>query len=69
MKKLLMLLLLIAGAPYAQNTTTVTGTVKDLAQVTVTSGKVVFSLRPNIAVTISVLQLVAAVDVEISRAC
>lgn len=52
MRKLLILLLLTTGA-WAQSTTTVTGTIKDLSNAVVTSGQVTFDLRPAADTTVS----------------
>jgi hypothetical protein len=52
MKKLLCILGLLAGFAAAQ-TTTITGTIKDLTQANVTSGKVTFTLQPSRDTTIS----------------
>lgn len=46
-------LLLFSIAGYAQTTTTVTGTIKDLSGAVVTSGQVTFQLQPGFDTTIS----------------
>jgi parallel beta-helix repeat protein len=52
-RKLLFAMLLMASAGFAQTTTTVTGTIKDLTGTTVTSGQVTFNLKPSSDTTIS----------------
>jgi hypothetical protein len=49
----LLVLLLFSIAGYAQTTTTVTGTIKDLSGAVVTSGQVTFQLQPGLDTTIS----------------
>lgn len=49
----LLALLLFSMAGYAQTTTTVTGTIKDLSGAVVTSGQVTFQLQPGLDTTIS----------------
>ena len=44
---------ILSGAASAQTLTTITGTIKDLAQTIVSTGKVVFTLMPGIDTTIS----------------
>jgi hypothetical protein len=55
MKRLLLILGLLGlcGTLGAQTTTTITGTIKDLTQALVTSGKVTFTLQPSKDTTIS----------------
>jgi hypothetical protein len=53
MKRLLLILGLLVGISQAQTTTTITGTIKDLSQALVTSGKVTFTLQPSRDTTIS----------------
>src|SRR5258708_1052931 len=53
MKKLILIVALVTGISQAQTTTTITGTIKDLTQAVVTSGKVVFTLQPSRDTTIS----------------
>lgn len=47
MKRLFLILGLLASSALAQTTTTITGTIKDLTQALVTSGKVTFTLQPS----------------------
>lgn len=51
--KRLLLILGLCGTLGAQTTTTITGTIKDLTQALVTSGKVTFTLQPSKDTTIS----------------
>jgi hypothetical protein len=53
MKRLFLILGLLVGISQAQTTTTITGTIKDLSQALVTSGKVTFTLQPSRDTTIS----------------
>lgn len=53
MKRLLIIFALLAGSLFAQTTSTITGTIKDLTGAVVTSGKLTFTLRPSTDVTIS----------------
>lgn len=53
MKRLLLILGLLVGISQAQTTTAITGTIKDLSQALVTSGKVTFTLQPSRDTTIS----------------
>jgi hypothetical protein len=52
-KRLLLMIGLLCGAAAGQTTSTITGTIKDLSQLIVTSGKVTFTLRPSTDATIS----------------
>jgi len=52
-KRLLLIFGLLVASAYAQTTTTITGTIKDLTNTVVTSGKVVFTVTPNRDTTIS----------------
>lgn len=51
--KLLLFLLISSLLSSAQTTTTITGTIKDLSQSVVTTGKITFTLKPGIDSTIS----------------
>ncbi len=53
MKRLLFVIVALAAFAQGQTTTTITGTVKDLTQANVTSGKVTFTLAPSKDTTIS----------------
>lgn len=53
MKRLLIIFALLTGSLFAQTTSTITGTIKDLTGAVVTSGKLTFTLRPSTDVTIS----------------
>jgi hypothetical protein len=53
MRRLFLILGLLVGVSQAQTTTTITGTIKDLSQALVTSGKVTFTLQPSRDTTIS----------------
>src|SRR5258708_39188523 len=53
MKKLILLFVLMCSCVWAQTTTTITGTIKDLSNAVVTSGKVTCPLTPNRDTTIS----------------
>lgn len=49
----LAIVLAIAGTAHCATTTILTGTIKDVSDVTVTGGKIVFTLKPKIDTTIS----------------
>src|SRR5580700_5878207 len=53
MKKLSLIVALLSGIAAAQTTTSITGTIKDLTNAVVTSGKVTFTLTPSRDTTIS----------------
>lgn len=53
LKRVLLMIALVSGIAQAQTTTTITGTLKDLTNAVVTSGKVTFTLRPSADTTIS----------------
>lgn len=53
LSKLAMFLLLASVSAFSQTTTTITGTIRDLSQALVTSGKVTFALQPSRDTTIS----------------
>lgn len=53
MKKILLAVALLTSSALAQTTATITGTIKDLTQTLVTSGKVTFTLQPASDTTIS----------------
>lgn len=53
MKKLFLAVALLTSSALAQTTVTITGTIRDLSNALVTSGKVTFTLRPSSDATIS----------------
>lgn len=53
LKRFLLMIALLSGSAFAQTTSTITGTIKDLTGALVTSGKITFTLRPSTDATMS----------------